>query len=462
MIRKNNFLMLIPKLQLLMLFFLLSSCSVSGLFKKKVIPAWVETQVSDPQYFTGIGHAPVVKKQNNHIEKARADALNELASEISVQLFSSNVLVTLVNNDKIKDEFNSLIRSRVSTELEGYELVESYQDKHNYWVYYRLSKLKYYEQQRLKREAATRNAQDYFLAAMNAMLQHDHKNALINFAKTIDAVKLYLNENIISTVNGLNVNLVQQSFANIRVLIESLQIETSALQIDVMLTKEIDPAKLVFSLKDKSGNPVKAFPLTIYFSERAVPDPTRISDNQGTVQFQIPRIRSLKNEELITVTPDISRILLESSTDFAVRKAILDLPVKQSSVPVIIRKPTFRIVVDERVDGYMTENQPVGKVLSSQFAMAGYPVVERAEADYTAFVEVDTKTNRRPDGVYNSVLNGDIILIDKAEAIRYTTRLSPVKGMQLSPEKSAAEACSALLKQIENRYFREMIEAILK
>lgn len=462
MILRSKHKLLIFRLQIVILIFLLTSCSASGLFRKKVIPAWVETHVSDPQYFTGIGHAPVIKKQNNHIEKARADALNELASEISVQLFSSNVLVTLVNNDKIKDEFNSLIRSRVTTELEGYELVESYQDKQNYYVYYRLSKFRYYEQQRLKREAATRNAQDYYLAAMNAIQQHDHKNAIINFAKTIDAVKLYLNENIISVVNGVEVNLVQQSFANISVLIESLHIETSATKIEVKLTGEVDPAKLVFSLKDKSGNPVKAFPLTIYYSERAVADPTRISDYQGTVQFQIPRIRSLKSEELITVTPDISRVLLESSTDFAVRKAILDVPVKQSSLPVIIFKPSFRIVADERVDGYKSENQSIGRVLSSQFAMAGYPVVDSVEADYTAFVEVDTKTNRRPDGVYNSVLSGDIILIDKAEAIKYTARFSPVKGMQLTPEKSAGEACTLLLKQIESRYFREMIEAVLK
>ena len=127
--------------------FLFSQNYVQACRPKVQLPEWIHSHQSDANYFTGVGYAPIFKRDNSHIEKARKDALNELASEISVNIFSSNVLITLVKNDKIYDEFNSLINTRVRADIEGYELVDSYSDKKNYWVYYRLSKRKYYEVQ---------------------------------------------------------------------------------------------------------------------------------------------------------------------------------------------------------------------------------------------------------------------------------------------------------------------------
>lgn len=460
MIRRNKF-PLNSTIYCLMLVLLMQSVNMHAFFRKKTVPDWVNTQLSDPDYFVGIGSAPIYKKQNTHVERARKDALNELASEISVQLFSSNVLVTLVRNDKIKDEFNSLIRSRVSTELDGYELVSTYADKKNYWVYYRLSKQKYYEQQQLKRQAAVQNAVSYFKLASDAEKNSDFKQALVNYAKTVDAVKLYLNENIVASIDNKEENLIVQSFARLNAILSSLKIEPLLPEIHVMSSGEINRDKLTFRLVDEKGELVSGFPLLAHYSERAIQPANMVTNEKGEVQFSIGKIRSLNKEEVFRVMPDVNAILVESSADFVVRKAILDMSINTLSVPVHITKPSIRFVVKERNVGVDISDGMVGKTFANLGKSGGY-ISENSREDYVCIVETDTKPQSFNNGIYTSLLTGNIVVTDNNKKIKYIAEITPVKGMQLSPEKAGIEAYNVFVQQINTRYFREIEEAILK
>lgn len=445
----------------LVLVLLMQSANTHACFRKKIVPDWVNTQLSDPEYFIGIGSAAIYKKQNTHIERARKDALNELASEISVQLFSSNVLVTLVRNDKIKDEFNSLIRSRVSTELDGYELVATYADKKNYWVYYRLSKRKYYEQQQLKRQAAVQNAVSYFKLAADAEKNRDLKQALVNYARTVDAVKLYLNENIVASIDNKEENLVVQSFARLNAILSSLKIEPSHSEIQVISSGEINRDKLTFRLMDADGKLVSGFPLLAHYSERAIQPANVVTNERGEAHFSIGKIRSLNQEETFRVMPDVNAILVESSADFVVRKAILDMSVNTLSVPIYITKPTIRFVIKESNMGVDLSDGLVRKAFTNLGKSGGY-ASENNREDYVCIVETETKRQSFNNGIYTSLLTGTIVVTDNNNRIKYIAEITPVKGMQLSPEKAGIEAYHAFVQQINNRYFREIEEAILK
>lgn len=445
----------------LVLVLLMQSVNVYAFFRKKTVPDWVNTQLSDPEYFIGIGSAPIYKKLNTHVERARKDALNELASEISVQLFSSNVLVTLVRNDKIKDEFNSLIRSRVSTDVDGYELVATYADKKNYWVYYRLSKRKYYEQQQLKRQAAVQNAASYFKLAADTEKNGDLKQALVNYAKTVDAVKLYLNENIVVAMDGKEENLVVQSFARLNFILSSLRIEPLLSEIQVFSTEEINRDKLTFHLRDEQGNSIQGFPLLAHYSERAIQPAMVITDERGQAQFSIGKVRSANKQETFRVMPDVNTILVESSADFVVRRAILDMSFNTLSIPIYITKPSIRFDVVERFAGVEMLDGVVKKAFSNLGKSSGY-TSESNRQDFICVVETDVKQQSYNNGIYTSMLTGSIVVKDKNNKIKYITEIAPVKGMQLTPEKAGNEAYDTFVKQVHARYFREIEEAILK
>jgi len=430
--------------------------------KKSPPPAWVNSLVSDSAYFMGVGSSRIDKKNKMHVENARKDALNELASGISVEIFSSNVLVTLVKNDKLTDEFNSLIRSRIMTDLEGYEVVDSWQDKKNYWVLYRLSKSDYHQLQKKRKQDATAIALSYYNQAVRAQSEGDLKAAIVLYARTIDAVKLYLHEPIVALTSEGETNIVVQAFARLRSQIQSLQLAGREKSLDILYSAIPDSEQLRYRLTTSSGKPVAGFPVLAHYSETAITDPIRLTDSDGKVQFKLPKIKSQKANEMLTITPDISRVVQESATNFTVRKAILDIPVQTLSIPVNIRRPSIYYEIEERITGRELSESLIGKLFNSLTRVAGFPVADKGVADFIAYIEADTKILSRINGMYTTELQGDIVLTDRHDNILYSARFPLVKGMQLTPELASVDAYRTLLKQVESRWFREMIEAMTR
>lgn len=433
----------------------------SAFFWKKKVPAWVSSQLSDPDYYFGVGSAPLDKRNHTHIEEAKKDALNELASEISVQIFSSNVLVSVVRNDELKDEFNSLIRARVVADIEGYELVDTYQDRKNYWSLYRLSKQRYAQQQQRKRADAVENARFQYVQAVDAQVQSNYRQAVVAYTKAIDALKAYLNESHLVTIAGQEVNLVQQSFARIAAILSNLRVYAAEEEIEARYTAGIGADQLSFLLTDSLSNPVPFFPVAGWYSERALSGLNRITDEYGIVAFEIPKVRSNKARETFTLTPDVQTMLVESSADFTVRKAILEMPVHRSTVPVKISKPSVRIEVKSGSSAGGRNTAVVYNSLRSLYLNKSYPVLNDS-SDLRLELRLFPRLQSKANNLYTISLEGNMRLFDTYGNLLFTQQIAPVRGVQLTEDRAEEEAFNVLVRQLETRYFREMEEALLK
>ena len=441
--------------------FILTPVTSSAFFWKKKVPAWVTTQLSDPNYYIRVGSAPLDKKYNSHIEEARKDALNELASEISVQIFSSNVLVSVVRNDELKDEFNSLIRARVVADIEGYELVDTYQDRKNYWSLYRLSKQRYAEGQQRKRADAVEDARFHYVQAAEAEAQRNYRQAVIASAKAIDALKAYLNESHLVTISGREVNLVQQSFARIAAVLSTLRVYAAENEIEARYAGSIGAEQLSFLLTDSLSNPVPFFPVAGWYSERALSGLNRITDEFGIVAFEIPKVRSNKARETFTLAPDIQIMLVESSADFTVRKAILEMAVQKSTVPVKVSKPSVQIEVKSSASTGGRNTAVVYNSLRALFLNKSFPVV-RDSSDLRLELRCFPRLQSKVNDLCTVTLEGSLRLFDSYGNLLYTQQIAAQKGVQLTEARAEEEAYNALVRQLESRYFREMEEALLK
>ena len=142
---------------------------------KNKAPEWVVNRVSDANYYIGIGYAPKVKKSTAHYDLAAQNALNDLASEISVSISASTLMITIEDDKQLKDDFTSIIKARAQKDIEGYEKVASYEDRKGYWVYYRLSKSQYAATQARKRRLAVESAKVFYVAAQEAEQKMDYK-----------------------------------------------------------------------------------------------------------------------------------------------------------------------------------------------------------------------------------------------------------------------------------------------
>ena len=131
-------------LPLLLASLLLGSCSTSSPAARgpSAVPSWMARYPVDPGSFIGIGGSPDTGDRQVDLERARAKALAQLASEIEVSIRSDQTFrETESAGGGATTTAEIIVRTLASQNLEGVELVDTFHSaKEGYWFYYRLSK----------------------------------------------------------------------------------------------------------------------------------------------------------------------------------------------------------------------------------------------------------------------------------------------------------------------------------
>ena len=121
------------------------SCSPNTSVAKRRAPQWVKERPVSSEYYIGIAVTNKNTNAGNYMQLAKNQALQDLASEISINISSNSVLHQFEDNTSFKEEFEANVKTSIVQELEAYEMLASWTNKktNEYWVYYRLSKNQY-------------------------------------------------------------------------------------------------------------------------------------------------------------------------------------------------------------------------------------------------------------------------------------------------------------------------------
>ena len=88
-------------------------------------PAWLKTTPYQDGYYTGIGHS-VKDGTNNYIQSAKKSALDDLVSQIKVNVSSTSVLSQFEIDQKLKEQYEQIIQTTAADEIEEFELVDAW------------------------------------------------------------------------------------------------------------------------------------------------------------------------------------------------------------------------------------------------------------------------------------------------------------------------------------------------
>ena len=105
-----------------------------------VSPEWVQARPTSQIYYVGIGSARKTADPNGYMQAAKQSALADLASDISINISSNSVLSAFETQQRFFEDYSSTIKADAQKELEGYEIVETWEDLTNYWVYYKIGR----------------------------------------------------------------------------------------------------------------------------------------------------------------------------------------------------------------------------------------------------------------------------------------------------------------------------------
>jgi len=427
-----------------------------------VSPEWVQARPTSHIYYVGIGSARKTADPNGYMQAAKQSALADLASDISINISSNSVLSAFETQQRFFEDYSSTIKADAQKELEGYEIVETWEDLANYWVYYRLSKDLYKKQVDEKKQKATAKSLDFYDKALKSIEQGDVRVGLVLLVKALEPIKPFFAETIMANYNGSDIFLGNEIIQRISSILNSLSI-TGSSDTKVKLGQPLTQKDLQFVVNYKENKLQKGIPLKANYSEKPIAQNRAVTDINGAAGFSIDAVRSSKPSEKFSVSMDFDVILFEATTDFAIRKILSRFNVPYTELIVSITKPSFHIASIEKNIGAVLSQNIISEAVKRKLVEAAMPIVLSSnEADFVINIDASTVQVSETGGYKQAALS-TIISVTSSNGVEvYRKSLDRILGSHFDIEMAGKNAFVEASRKVENSVMREIIEVVVK
>ena len=371
-------------------------------------------------------------------------------------------------NDSFNEEFKSTIKTEISKDLEGYELVDSWEDESIYKVYYRLSKRDYHQKQKEKKEKTLRLCYDLYLKAIAA---EENANVLLAMnlnARALISIKKYWNEINEYNTGSKVIILENEISANIERILSQIKLETTNKQFELSYTNRYSNTLKINSLFKKER--ISSLPLNINYYKKAKYNESKkryteakTSDTNGGISFLVKEPFML-NEQELTVEVDIMKMLSIDNENLNLMKGVVsNYPAIKMSIPIKIILPKIFIDGNEKSQGNETINKLLSNTFKENFIKNNYDVVDKKPSDgFTLLILTDTKSEQNRTRFVPAYLNGEILLKNNSSGKTvYSKTLSNIKGVHSTSDKASLKAYQEATELINKSLFKDMLNTIL-
>ena len=448
---------------LLALVFLINTGDLSAHSKRK--PKWINNRPIDNNYYIGIGKSN--KTQTDYIQIAKNNALADIISEISVKISSNSILYQLDDNTGYTEKYEAQIQTIAKDEIDGYETVDSWESKEEYWIYYRLNKSDYQRKKREKRERAKNLSKDFYEKAQNAEKEYDINNALIYYVKSFDAIKKYLGEDLsIFTFDG-KIYLDNAIYQSIQDIFSRMRIEPEKdIYTIKALSKNNEPVYVKIKLKtDLETQNLSNIPITFSFQDELINETENvISLNTGKAECSIATMASKGKTQIIKAELNTDIYFGEDDADNILKNLFEERGTKPFGNLNIVVKELFAYLESaEIVLGDKNSTQSLTNLFKDELSKNFFSFTNDIEkADVIIKINSTIKKGTKLDNhnLHTVFLNCDISIKNlKTDLIIFNESFNNIKGIRPGSFESASQ--DAILKA-EQKIKNEIIPNIRK
>jgi hypothetical protein len=448
----------------ILLFFAGCSAKVQPPDPESLKPAWLKSTPYQDGYYTGIGHS-TKSGSNNYVQAAKKSALDDLISEIKVNVSSTSILNQFEVDKKLSEQYEQIIKTTAADEIEEFELVDAWEDAANYWVYYRLSITRYRQIKEEQRKNATLLAKDYLQKGKLAEKNGERLQAMSFYFLAFRSIEKYLGEAIRVTVEDKEVLLGNEIYTSLQTLLNKIkvQVEPSEILVNrrVNQTAQTVIAKTVYS---DLGLSASGIPLHASF-EKGAGDifPSYKTNERGQTQMLINKINSKEVEQTIKVKVDIDALSgVGQSPIYSLVVQTLALPSAQ--VVLKVQRPVVYLTSEEKSFGLSKGNYQITNRLKNLLVNNGFEFTDnRSSADLWLDVKSDAEKGSITGSIYVTYLTSVIkVLAVKEGKEIYATTLDRVKGYGLDYDKSSVDAYNKAIEALEKEKIDELLNTVLQ
>ncbi len=427
-------------------------------------PTWLSAKPDEGNYYIGIGHA-TKEGQNNYVQEAKKSALEDLVSEIKVNVSSTSVLNQLDDGKGFSEKYQQMIQTTATDDIEEFEQVDVWQDDRNYWVYYRLSKQRYREIKEQQKSDAVTLGLDFFTKARQSEKDNDPVTALGFYYQGFRAIEKYLADPLRIQYQGTDILLTNEIISSMQLLLDKMQLTVSPSQLVINRIVAQSGQTVMTKVVDKSTKkPIPGLPLIAAF-EKGAGDvfPDYKTDDNGLVKILLTKISARDLEQTMAVKINILKFAGDnpSSIYSLVAQKIV---VPKDIVIMNVQRPLVYLTALEKNLGTNKVNQQVANKIKNYLSNAGFEFTDDLKK---AELALDVNSYSEKGAVSGSIFITYATSVIHVSSVKdnkdiYTTTLDRIKGFSLDYERSSQDAFNKLLDNLDSTTLPELLNAILQ
>jgi hypothetical protein len=427
-------------------------------------PAWVRARPTTSDYYVGVGLAN--KARPDHLETAKKNALNDLASEISVVVEGNSLLYTLDQRSRFDESFTSTIRTRTSEQLEGFELVDSWENGTEYWTYYRLSKAEHARIKAERKARAIANAKDLFSRSRSMLATGDLRGAFDMDLRALLAMRDHWGENDVVDLDGKQVPLVNEVFSDLQRLTTGVRISILPERCELAFTEGFRRELLISAAHGPNGNTrdLVQLPLVITYPGHAGKvTELKNTDGSGQSRTTIQRVAIDAVAPEVLVRLDMDALVSKELDAALVRPIVASLTVPEKRAPIDMRMPRVFMRTTETNLGAPMKEGGIAVVLREELTRRGFRFVEREqESDMLLDLQASTRQGGESNGFHTAFLDVTFTFRDrKSGDVVHEGGRQGVKGVQLDYQRAGIEAYKRANQDVRNDLVPAMLNSLM-
>lgn len=403
-------------------------------------PAWVSQQPVDPAYYIGVGIASKKGEKSDYQKSAENSALSKIASQISVKISSDWLEKTAEKAGLTDVQIQSDINASAKAEIEGHEVVDSWEDKSEYWVYYRLSKAVYEENKRRKQRMAADLAVNLLSKGKTAA---EPAQSLRFYVQALHALRSHLNEPVKAPVEGKEVIVSNEVYSALQSALGRLQLDVEPARLTIRSGPD---AKASFTVSVRAGGkPVRDIPIRAAFAKGSgqVTEKAQ-TEASGKAGFEVAKLLSKEKGQAVDVKLGLLDLATLEDAGPLLQGILSTLPAPEKRVPVDLVSLKVFLSSDEKNLGKKLATRyldpAVRKAVSESPGLSAVFVESKAEADVVIGISAATREGSVAMGLNIAYLDLDVTATSKSGVELYKGSLQSLKGVQRSFEAAGAQA----------------------
>ena len=450
------------KLTLLLLSLFIISCQSSKQTTEldAGIPSWVKEYPVSESHYIGIGIADRSTHPQDYIQVAQQNALQNLSSQVKVSISSQSVFLQMDREYGYEEDYKSNIEVKANEILEGYEMVGTFTQQNEYWVYYRLSK-QLYEETRTARIQEAIEESKYFLNKA-IIYSTPLKEKYIYYIKALDVLEPYLSEPLKTKFDRETVFLGSEIIARFRSYIDDYQIFCQSKKIKAMIGNSVDRIKLTVQYE---GNRLADIPIITSSILLELKDLSQSTDTNGVFITSVPKIKSVETVQKIEVGIDFQPWLDEGSDSDFIKKLFKGIKTHQIIVPIYVYTPKIYVQTEEKHFGKDENSSDLRFAVESTLnEMSFTPVGNKNDAQIFLSVKADTRKGIEKKGqkMFTAFLDMSVQAKDSEDRVIFSKTINKIKGIQLDFKQADNESYQNAIKEIKNTIIPDFVNSFVK